>query len=343
MNRREILLSGAAFAGVLWFGRTHAALKTNIPTSQTAYISHASCLKHNMGAQHPEQPARLLSIENALENVGLLKQMQRFGAPKATPAQLARVHTQAYIDHIFKVSPKAGQKPELVQLDADTAMNPDSLEATLRASGAAVLGVDLVMQNKVKNVFCNTRQPGHHAGPASAAGFCIFNHVAVAAAHAIAQYGVQRVAIIDFDVHHGNGTEAIFHEDARVMLCSSFRHPYYPHSGADSGNAHIINSPLAAGSDGEALRAVFKQQWLPALTQFKPQLYLFSAGFDAHAEDKMGGLAWLEDDYAWITQQIKTLANQHAQGRMVSVLEGGYALEALGRSAVAHVKSMMES
>lgn len=338
MNRRELLLGGAAFAGATLLGRAQAA-SAKAKAMQTAYISHASCLKHQMGAQHPEQPARLLAIENALENAGLLKQMQRFDAPKATSAQLARVHTQAYIDFIVSQSPKTG----LVQLDADTAMNPDSLEATMRASGAAVLAVDLVMQNKAKQVFCNTRPPGHHAGPASSAGFCIFNHVAVAAAHALSQYGVQRVAIIDFDVHHGNGTEAIFHEDARVMLCSSFRHPYYPHSGADSGNDHIIPLPLAAGSDGKALRAVFNQQWLPALTQFKPQLYLFSAGFDAHAEDKMGGLAWLEEDYAWITQQIKRLANQHAQGRMVSVLEGGYALDALGRSAAAHVKTMMES
>lgn len=338
MNRRELLLCGAAFAGATLLGRTQPA-SAKAKAMQTAYISHASCLKHHMGAQHPEQPARLHAIENALENAGLLKQMQRFEAPKASTAQLARVHKQAYIDFIVSQSPKAG----LVQLDADTSMNPDSLEAALRASGAAVLAVDLIMQNKANQVFCNTRPPGHHAGPANAAGFCIFNHVAVAAAHAIYQYGVQRVAIIDFDVHHGNGTEAIFHEDARVMLCSSFRHPYYPHSGADSGNDHMIPSPLAAGSDGKALRAVFNQQWLPALTQFKPQLYIFSAGFDAHAEDNMGGLAWLEEDYAWITQQIKLLANQHAQGRMVSVLEGGYALDALGRSTVAHVKSMMDA
>ncbi|HOY70077.1 MAG TPA: histone deacetylase family protein [Methylotenera sp.] len=295
-----------------------------------------------MGAQHPEQPARLLAIESALENAGLLNQMQRFDAPKASKMQLARVHTPTYIDHIFKVSPKMGLNDSLVLLDADTAMNPDSLEATLRASGAAVLAVDLVMQNKSKQVFCNTRPPGHHAGRANAAGFCIFNNVAVATAHAMAHYGVQRVAIIDFDVHHGDGTEDIFHDDARVMLCSSFRHPYYPHKGADSGNEHMLNAPLAAGSDGNALREVFNQQWLPALTKFKPQLIIFSAGFDAHAEDKMGGLTWLDEDYAWITQQVKMIANQFSQGRMVSVLEGGYALDALGRSAVAHVKAMID-
>ncbi|NOT13994.1 MAG: histone deacetylase family protein [Methylotenera sp.] len=291
-----------------------------------------------MGAQHPEQPARMLAVEQALYDAGLLQKMRRFDAPKASKAQLARVHSRAYIERIFKQSPSAG----LVQLDADTAMNPYSLEAALRASGAAALGVDLVMTQQAAHVFCNTRPPGHHAGRESSAGFCIFNHVAVAAAHAIAQYGLQRVAIADFDVHHGNGTENIFHDDPRVMLCSSFRHPYYPHSGADSGNHHIINTPLAAGSNGQAFREVVTKQWLPALAQFKPQLLIFSAGFDAHLEDKMGGLAWLEDDYQWITEQLKLVAHQHAKGRIVSVLEGGYALNALGRSAATHVKSLMD-
>ena len=339
MNRRQFLLSSAALTSAMLIGRAQAALEYHADKTAMAYISHVDCLKHDMGAHHPEQPARLLAIETALEQAGLLKRMQRFNAQKVTPAQLARVHTPAYIAHIFKSAPKTG----LVQLDADTAMNPDSLEATLRASGAAIQGVDLVMQNAAKQVFCNTRPPGHHAGPANAAGFCIFNHVAVAAAHAMAQYGVARVAIIDFDVHHGDGTEAIFGDDARVMLCSSFRHPYYPHKGADSGNDHMLNAPLAAGSDGKVLREVFNLKWLPALTNFKPQLILFSAGFDAHAEDNMGGLAWQDEDYAWITQQVKTIANQHAQGRMVSVLEGGYALDALGRSAVAHVNAMMDN
>lgn len=337
MNRRQFLINNAAFASGLFMAPAFAAFKNKVEQLSAAYISHASCLQHEMGDYHPEQPARHTAIQTALQNAGLLKQMQSFEAPKATPSQLARVHTQAYIDSIFQQSPKTG----LVQLDADTAMNPYSLEATLRASGAAILATDLVMQNKVKSAFCNTRPPGHHAGPANAAGFCIFNHVAVAAAHAMAQYGVQRVAIIDFDVHHGNGTEAIFHEDSRVMLCSSFRHPYYPHSGADSGNSHMIPSPLKVGSDGGALREILTSQWLPALKQYKPQLLIFSAGFDAHAEDKMGGLAWVEADYAWLTAQIKTIANTYAQGRMVSVLEGGYALEALGRSAVAHVNAMI--
>jgi acetoin utilization deacetylase AcuC-like enzyme len=196
----------------------------------------------------------------------------------------------------------------------------------------------MVMMGQAENAFCNIRPPGHHAGRASAAGFCLFNNVAVAAAHAMEHYGLQRVAIADFDVHHGNGTEAIFHDDPRVMLCSTFRHPYYPYCGADSGNEHIINTPLAAGASGYDFRAAVSQSWLPALERFKPQLLLISAGFDAHREDDMGGLALRETDYIWVTEQLKALAAQHAERRIVSVLEGGYALGALGRSAAAHIK-----
>lgn len=299
---------------------------------KTAYISHADCLKHNMGIHHPEQPARMHAIENALNSAGILSSMQRYEAPLATELQLARVHSNAYIARIFKQSPSRG----IVHLDADTAMNPHSLEAALRSSGAAMLGVDLVMSGQAQQVFCNTRPPGHHAGRASSAGFCIFNHAAVAAAHAMAQYNMQRVLIADFDVHHGNGTEEIFHADPRVMLCSSFRHPYYPHSGANSGNAHIINTPLAAGSNGQAFRAAVTEKWLPAIARFKPQLLIVSAGFDAHLTDKMGGLAWLDDDYFWIAKQLKSIALQYAEGRVVSILEGGYALDALGGSVVAY-------
>ena len=334
MNRRALLRGSIALAGLTMFGGVQAAIKPK--TMSTAYITHASCLKHNMGANHPERPARLQAIEDALKLAGLFDLLSRYEAPQASKAQLTRVHTKAYVDWIFSQSPKYG----LIQLDADTAMNPDSLEAALRAAGAAIKGVDLVMTRQANNAFCSTRPPGHHAGRASAAGFCIFNHVAVAAAHAIDHYGLQRVAIADFDVHHGNGTEDIFHDDPRVMLCSSFRHPYYPHSGADSGNEHMINTPLAAGSDGQALRKVVTEQWLPALERFKPQLLLISAGFDAHQEDSMGGLLWVEEDYFWVTEKLKAMANRHAESRIVSVLEGGYALEALGRSAVAHIQSL---
>lgn len=333
MNRRLFLRAGVALAGLNVL-KTSAATKPT--TIKTAYISHAACLKHEMGAPHPERPARILAIEHALNRTGLMKVLAVFEAPLATKPQLARAHSQTYIDWIFSQTPKTG----LVLLDGDTAMSSHSLEATLRASGAAVLGVDLVMSGQANTVFCNTRPPGHHAGRASSAGFCIFNHVAVAAMHAIAKHGLQRIAIADFDVHHGNGTEDIFHDDPRVMLCSSFRHPYYPHSGADSGNDHIINTPLSAGSDGSALRKVVNEQWLPALARFKPQLLIISAGFDAHKEDGMGGLAWSEEDYVWVTETLKAVAKQYAGGRIVSVLEGGYALDALGSSVAAHVKSL---
>ncbi len=301
---------------------------------QTAYLSHPLCLKHEMGADHPECPARIHVIEDQLIASGLMPFLAHFDAPQVTREQLQRVHAEAYIASVFEQSPRSG----LIYLDGDTAMNPYSLEAALHAAGAAVQAVDLVMAGQAENAFCNIRPPGHHAGRDSAAGFCIFNNVAVAAAHALEQYGLQRVAIADFDVHHGNGTEDIFHNDPRVMLCSTFRHPYYPYCGAGSGNEHIINVPLAAGASGEDFRAAVTQNWLPALETFQPQLLFISAGFDAHREDDMGGLALREADYVWVTEQLKALAARHAGRRIVSVLEGGYALNALGRSAAAHIR-----
>ena len=301
---------------------------------QTAYLTHPSCLKHEMGADHPESPARIQAIEDRLIASGLMPFLSCYEAHEVTREQLQRVHAEAYVDAVFAQAPQNG----LLYLDGDTAMNPYSLDAALRAAGAAVQAVDLVMTGQVENAFCNIRPPGHHAGRANAAGFCIFNNVAVAAAHALEQYGLERVAIADFDVHHGNGTEAIFHDDPRVLLCSTFRHPYYPYCGADSGNDHIINVPLAAGASGEDFRAAVTQHWLPALEAFQPQMLFISAGFDAHREDDMGGLALREADYVWVTAQLKLLAEKYADRRIVSVLEGGYALDALGRSAAAHIK-----
>lgn len=300
----------------------------------TAYITHPACLKHDMGADHPECPARIQAIEDQLIASGMLPFLDHHQAPRASEAQLARVHERGYIRMIFDQAPSTG----LIQLDGDTAMNPHSLDAALHAAGAAVLGVDLVMSGRAENAFCNIRPPGHHAGRSSSAGFCIFNNVAVAAAHALEQYGLKRVAIADFDVHHGNGTEDIFHNDPRVMLCSTFRHPYYPYCGADSGNEHIINVPLPAGTAGEGFRAAVTEQWLPALERFQPEMLLVSAGFDAHREDDMGGFGLKEADYIWVSEKIKEIAVRHAAGRIVSVLEGGYALHALGRSAVAHIR-----
>ncbi|MDD5329307.1 MAG: histone deacetylase family protein [Sulfuricella sp.] len=300
----------------------------------TAYINHPDCLKHDMGPLHPECPARLQAIDDQLIAAGLLPFLQHYDAPLATFEQLARVHAPQYIESVRAASPAEG----LAYLDPDTAMNPHTLNAALRAAGAVVLATDLVMARKVENAFCAIRPPGHHAESARAMGFCIFNNVAVGVAHAIEQYGLRRVAIADFDVHHGNGTEEIFHDDPRVMLCSTFQHPFYPHCCADTGNDHIVNVPLPAGTDGEAFRKAVSENWLPALERFRPEMVFVSAGFDAHWEDDMAMFKLKEADYAWVTQQIKEVAERHAQGRIVSALEGGYELHALGRSVAAHIK-----
>jgi len=244
------------------------------------------------------------------------------------------VHDADYIDSIFAASPGQG----LIELDGDTLMNPYTLQAALRAAGAAVMAVDKVMAGEVENAFCNIRPPGHHAERARAMGFCIFNNVAVAAAHALAHHGLRRVAIADFDVHHGNGTEDIFHEEPRVLMCSIFQHPFYPYSGADSGNEHMINVPLAAGSGSDEFRAAVTNHWVPALEAFQPEMLLISAGFDAHRDDDMSMLRFLDADYKWVTEILKSIAKKHGSGRIVSVLEGGYELHALGRSAMSHIK-----
>ena len=301
---------------------------------QTAYISHPLCLKHDMGTHHPECPARIHAIEDQLIASGLMDYLQHHDAPEVTREQLLRVHDARHIDRMEASVPLQG----IMQIDGDTALNPYSYLAALRAAGAAVMAVDLVMAGKVENAFCNIRPPGHHAERARAMGFCIFNNIAVGAAHALDQHGMQRVAILDFDVHHGNGTEQIFHDDPRVMLCSTFQHPFYPYCGADSGNDHIINVPLVAGSGGTEFRKAVTQYWLPALERFQPEMIFISAGFDAHRDDDMAMMGLIEADYAWVTTEAKRLAETYAQRRIVSALEGGYELHALGRSVVAHIK-----
>jgi len=301
-----------------------------------AFVTHADCLKHEMGAHHPERPARLTSIEDQLIASGVGQYLTRFDAPLADDEQLARVHPLEYVRAIREAAPRAGT----VHLDPDTAMNPFSLQAALRAAGAAVLAVDLVLQNKFNSAFCAVRPPGHHACRARPMGFCIFNNVAVAARHALHAHGLERVAIVDFDVHHGNGTEDIFEGDEQVLMASTFQHPFYPYCGTDNPAPNMVNVPLAAGSGSKELREAVTTEWLPALHRFKPQLILFSAGFDAHVEDDMAMLRFTDADYAWVTEQVKAVAERHAKGRMVSLLEGGYALSALGRSAVQHIKVM---
>ena len=299
----------------------------------TAFITHPDCLKHDMGAGHPEQPARLTAIEDQLIASGIDSALQRYEAPYATDEQLARVHPIEYVRAIREAAPQHGT----VHLDPDTAMNPHTLSAALRAAGAAVLAVDLVMQDKFKAAFCAVRPPGHHACRARPMGFCIFNNVAVAAKHAIEAHGLERVAIIDFDVHHGNGTEDIFEGDPQVLMASTFQHPFYPYSGTD-GASNMFNVPLAAGAGSRELRKAVQDVWLPALEDFRPEMVFFSAGFDAHVEDDMAMLRFVDSDYAWVTQQVKAIADRHSDGRIVSVLEGGYSLPALGRSAVEHLR-----
>ena len=304
------------------------------PSASVAFITHPDCLKHEMGAHHPECPQRLGAIGDQLIASGLEAQLAHFEAPLATDEQLARVHPLDYVRAIRDSAPEHGT----VHLDPDTAMNPFTLRAALRAAGAAVMATDLVMQNSVKSAFCSVRPPGHHACRARPMGFCIFNNVAVAARHAIAEHGLERVAIIDFDVHHGNGTEDIFEDDEQVMMASIFQHPFYPYSGTESPASNMFNVPLAAGSGGRELRAAVNEVWLPALEEFRPELVIFSAGFDAHAEDDMASLRFIDSDYAWVTAQVKAIADKYAEGRIVSMLEGGYSLPALGRSAVQHLR-----
>ena len=300
----------------------------------TAYITHPSCLRHDMGALHPESPARLRAIDDRLHAAHLFDFLTHLKATPVQRSQLLRVHDAAYIDAIEAASPSEG----ISMLDPDTSMNPHTLEAARHAAGGAVMAVDRVMRGEVASAFVACRPPGHHATRNQAMGFCIFNNVAVAAAHALEQHGLERVAIVDFDVHHGNGTEDIFRDEPRLMLCSTFQHPFYPHCGADTVNDHIVNVPLPAGTTGTAYREAFSARILPRLEAFRPQMLFFSAGFDGHREDDMAQFGLVEADYAWITGQVMDVAARHAGGRIVSVLEGGYDLSSLGRSAAAHIK-----
>ena len=303
-------------------------------SASAAFVTHPDCLKHDMGAHHPERPARVSAIEDQLIASGIAQHLTRYEAPLATDEQLARVHPADYVRAIRDAAPQSGT----VHLDPDTAMNRWTLQAALRAAGAAVLATDLVLTAKHDAAFCSVRPPGHHACRARPMGFCIFNNVAVAARHALHAHGLERVAIIDFDVHHGNGTEDIFADDPRVLMASTFQHPFYPYCGTDDPVPNMVNVPLAAGTGSSGVRKAVTDAWLPALDGFRPQLVIFSAGFDAHAEDDMAMLRFADADYAWITEQVKAVAERHAQGRIVSVLEGGYALSALGRSAVQHIR-----
>lgn len=304
----------------------------------TAIFSHPDCLRHEMGDWHPECPARLQAIDDQLIACGIANLLVRREAPLATLDALRRVHTPAAITTVRDRLPPAG---DYYPIDADTLLNQHSWQAALRAAGAAIAATDAVLGGEIDNAFCAIRPPGHHAMPATPMGFCLFNNVAIAAAHAIQTHGLERIAIVDFDVHHGNGTEAAFSGDSRVLMVSFFQHPLYPYSGvhpSGSAPANLVNIPVPAYTRGDAIRELVQQHWVPALEAYRPQLILISAGFDAHREDDIAAMGLVEADFAWITRQLVDIAQRHASGRIVSCLEGGYALSALGRSVAAHLK-----
>jgi acetoin utilization deacetylase AcuC-like enzyme len=302
-----------------------------------ALISHTDCLLHDNGKYHPEQPARLQAISDELIRTHLNDILKYYSAPTATYEQLLRAHDKTYIDLIFSRSPQHG----LISLDPDTWMNPFTLQAALRAAGSLILGTDLVMSGEVNSAFCNVRPPGHHAERSKAMGFCLFNNVAIGVAHALDHHQLKRVAIIDFDVHHGNGTENIFQYDKRVLYCSSFESPFYPFSGTDTQSEHIINIPLSAGTTGQIFRKKVEECWFEKIEQFKPEMIFFSAGFDGYIQDIMSDFLLTEDDYTWLTQKIKQIADNTCQGRIVSTLEGGYDLQGLGRCVAAHIRTLL--
>jgi acetoin utilization deacetylase AcuC-like enzyme len=302
----------------------------------TAYLTHSACTLHDMGQGHPECPGRLAAIQDRLIAAQLWDFLLHVDAPAATTAQLMRVHDEAYIERLTTMLPGHGY----VHIDPDTAINRFSLLAAYHAAGAGIKAVDLVMQRKAANAFCAVRPPGHHAERNRAMGFCLFNNLAVAAAHAMAEYGIERVAIVDFDVHHGNGSEDIFCTDPRVLMVGFFQHPFFPYSGDEPRGPNMLNVPLPRATTGVQFREMVVEKWLPALDVFAPQFIFVSAGFDAHLEDDMSSMGLVEADYAWVTRQIKQVARKHAQGRIVSMLEGGYDLSALGRSVAAHIKEL---
>ena len=303
----------------------------------SAYITHPDCTRHEMGPHHPECPERLGAINDMLLTKGLLDYMAPYDAEPATVDQLERAHAALYVQELFAASPAEGYH----HVDPDTSMNPHTLQAALRAAGAVVQATDLVLGGKAPSAFCNIRPPGHHAERDSAQGFCFFNNVAVGIRHALDVHGLQRVALIDFDVHHANGSEDILMGDERVLMCSIYEKGLFPDSGESHDGPNMVNVGLPARVGSDAFREAVLEQWLPALDAFAPQLIYISAGFDAHREDDMGNLALVEADYAWVTQQIMRLADRHCRGRVISCLEGGYALSALARSTAAHVRSLI--
>jgi len=305
----------------------------------TAYFTHADCRRHDMGRGHPECPARLDAIDDHFLATGLADVLARHDdAPLARPEDLAHAHSGNYLSELDETFERVAESGELKSVDPDTAACPQTRQAALRAAGAAVAATDLVLDGRAENAFCAIRPPGHHATRDAAMGFCFYNNVAIAARHALDVRGLQRVAIVDFDVHHGNGTEDIIAGDERMLMVSIFQDQLYPFSGNEPKAGNMLNVPVPAYTKGGEIREIVEQQWLPLLEKFRPQMIFVSAGFDAHRDDDLGRLGLVEADYEWITRRLMDVAKRHAQGRIVSCLEGGYNLDALARSAAAHVR-----
>jgi acetoin utilization deacetylase AcuC-like enzyme len=314
---------------------------------KTGYFTHPDCRRHDMGRGHPECPQRLDAIEDRMLASRLLDAVDRREAPLASTDLLELAHDRLHVASILGLAEELREQEDaggsdLMPIDPDTSMNRHTWNAVLGAAGAAIAATDAVIAGELQNAFCATRPPGHHATRSRAMGFCVFNNVAIAARYALERHGLKRVAVVDFDVHHGNGTEDILAGDERVLMVGLFQHPFYPYSGFGEHADNMVNLPVPAFTKGPAIRDMIVKHWLPRLDAFQPEMIFVSAGFDAHRDDDLGQLGLVEADYAWMTEQLKQVAAKHAQGRIVSCLEGGYNLDALGRSVEAHVRALAD-
>ncbi|RYX90355.1 MAG: histone deacetylase family protein [Comamonadaceae bacterium] len=315
--------------------------------SATGYYTHRDCHKHEMGPGHPECPERLDAIDDWLLTTGVGDALDKRDAPMASIADLELAHDRMMVAGLRGLSQQLADDinaggPAYAQIDPDTSLNVHTWNAALRAAGAVLAATDQVIGGELENAFCAVRPPGHHACRDKAMGFCFFNNIAIAAKYAIERHGLKRVAIVDFDVHHGNGTEDIVRGDKRILMVSFFQHPLYPFSGAESHESNMLNLPVPAYTKGMDIRELVETMWIPRLSEFRPEMIFISAGFDAHRDDDLGQMGLVEQDYAWITQRIKDVARAHCKGRIVSALEGGYDLRALARSVEAHVRVLAD-
>lgn len=303
----------------------------------TAFISHPDCHDHDTGEGHPENARRLSAIEDRLLSSSISHFLKYLDAPEVTREQLLRAHTAQYLSMLDAVMPRQGY----VRLDPDTVVSSGTLQAAKRAAGSVVLAVDQIMSGQIRNAFCSIRPPGHHAEHDRALGFCIYNNIAVGVKHALDVYDLKRVAVVDFDVHQGNGTEDILLGDERVLYCSTFQHPFFPYTTLPENNENVISIPLDASAKSAEFRAAVKDHWIPALERFKPEMIFISAGFDAHQDDDMSYVSLTDADFRWVIEEIVRIADISASGHIVSTLEGGYETHSLARCVETHIRVLM--